>query len=140
MRLIAATVLALTISFKLAVGPATAAELVMFESEGCDWCEVWDEEVGVIYAKTDEAKVAPLKRLDIDDPRKGSLSKIRPVMYTPTFVMMDAGKEVGRIMGYPGEDNFWWLLSELVAKVKAPVSGCRTSQTASTGISDSPKC
>jgi len=140
MRLIAGTVLALTISFKLAVWPATGAELVMFESDGCEWCEVWDEEVGVIYAKTDEAKIAPLRRMDIDDPRKGSLSEIRPVMYTPTFVMMDAGKEVGRIMGYPGEDHFWGLLGELVARVKGPVSGCPASQTAAATAPDSPKC
>jgi len=140
MRLIAGTVLALTIGLKLTIGPAIGAELVMFESEGCEWCEIWDEEVGVIYAKTDEAKVAPLRRMDIDDPRKGSLSKIRPVMYTPTFVMMEAGEEIGRIMGYPGEDNFWWMLGELVAKVNTPVSGCLGPQTVSTKVTNSSKC
>ena len=34
--------------------PCMAAELVMFESEACEWCEVWDEEIGVAYSKTSE--------------------------------------------------------------------------------------
>jgi len=136
MRLIAGIVLAMTVS----LNPVNGAELVMFDSEGCDWCEAWDAEIGIIYDKTDEASVAPLKRLDIDAPRDETLSKIRPVMYTPTFVMMDAGREVGRIMGYPGEDNFWWLLSELIDKVKTPVSGCPGTQTVSANAAKPSQC
>jgi thioredoxin-related protein len=122
---------AIVVTLLLGLQPANSAELVMFDSPACDWCEAWDQEVGVVYAKTDEAVVAPLRRMDIDDPREGPLANIRPVMYTPTFVMMDKGKEVGRIMGYPGEDNFWWLLGELVGKVSTPVSGCPTNKSVS---------
>ena len=109
MRLVAGCLLALLISLK----PLGAAELVMFESPACEWCEVWDEEVGVVYAKTDEAKTAPLRRMDIDAQRNGPLAKIRPVIYTPTFVVMDGGKEVGRIVGYPGESPFWGCVSRI---------------------------
>ncbi len=105
---------------------AVAAELVMFESPECEWCEAWHEDVGIIYSKTEEAKKIPLFRMDIDAPRSGALSKIRPVMYTPTFVVMDKGSEIGRIMGYPGEDHFWGMLGEIVAKIDTPVNGCPT--------------
>jgi len=42
-----------------------AAELVMFESEACEWCEVWDEEIGVAYDKTQVSTVVPLRKVDI---------------------------------------------------------------------------
>jgi len=120
--------------------PVRAAELVMFDAPSCEWCEAWEEEVGVIYTKTDEARSAPLRRIDIDAPRTGALTKIRPIMYTPTFVLMDNDKEVGRIMGYPGEENFWGLLGVLIAKVKTPVSGCATTHVASNDSAKTPVC
>ena len=29
-----------------------ASELIMFNSPYCEWCEVWEEEVGIIFDKT----------------------------------------------------------------------------------------
>ena len=104
--------------------PAGAAELVMFESPYCEWCERWDEEVGIVYAKTGEARAAPLRRVDIDDDRPADLKGLRSIIYTPTFVLMDKGREVGRITGYPGEDFVWGLLQQLLAGVEAGTAGC----------------
>lgn len=42
--------------------PARAAELLMFESGGCIYCQRWDRAVGSIYDKTPEAKILPLLR------------------------------------------------------------------------------
>jgi len=112
------------LTFIFGMQSAPAAELLMFESAGCEWCEIWDEEVGIIYPKTSEARAAPLRRLDIDTPREGKLSGLRPVMFTPTFILMDKGKEVGRILGYPGESNFWGLLDEMIARLPDDISAC----------------
>ena len=101
----------------LSVSAAKAAELVMFESEGCDWCEAWDEDIGVAYDKTSEAKIVPLRRVDLDDDRPADLSHLEGLMYTPTFVVMKDGLGVGRIIGYPGEDFFWQLLNEIIEKI-----------------------
>lgn len=100
-------------------GVGTGAELVMFESDSCEWCEAWHAEVGVIYAKTAEARIAPLRRVGIEDPLPADLSQIRGVHYTPTFVLMQDGGEVGRILGYPGEDFFWGLLNVELGKLKS---------------------
>ena len=100
-----------------APGGAQAAELVMFETLGCPWCMAWDKEVGVIYHKTAEGRTAPLRRLDIGDPRLPELAALPGILYTPTFVLMDGGREVGRIVGYPGEDLFWGLLGELFQRL-----------------------
>jgi thioredoxin-related protein len=95
---------------------SSAAELVMFESEACEWCEVWDEEIGVAYDKTSEAKVVPLRKVDIDDGPHPDFKHLEGLIYTPTFVVMDRGKELGRIIGYPGEDFFWQFLNEILVK------------------------
>jgi hypothetical protein len=45
------------------------------------------------------------------------LEKVKAVLFSPTFVVMDKGREVGRILGYPGEDFFWPMLEEILKKV-----------------------
>ena len=103
----------------ISVMEARAAELVMFESPSCEWCEAWDRDVGVVYHKTDEGHLAPLRRVEIHGPRPEGLEGVDAVVYTPTFVLLDAGRELGRITGYPGEDHFWGLLEVLLEKLNA---------------------
>lgn len=98
------------------VAKVAATELIIFESSGCVWCETWNEEIGDSYDKTTEAQSAPLRRVDVDDHRPDDLNHINGIVYTPTFVMIKDGSEVGRIIGYPGEDFFWQLLNELIVK------------------------
>jgi thioredoxin-related protein len=98
---------------------ARGAELLMFESLTCEWCQKWDEEVGVIYAKTAEGRMAPLRRIDIYETRPADLRSVRGIIYTPTFVLWDRGREIGRVVGYPGEDGFWGLLGVIVGKLDA---------------------
>jgi len=103
------------------VMPANAATLLMFESSTCSWCERWHAEIGPAYPKTPYAKVAPLKRIDLDRDRPAPFRSIRGIVYTPTFVLWDKGKEIGRLVGYPGEDFFWPLLAKLILKL--PTTG-----------------
>lgn len=117
-------------------GAGDAAELVMFESDSCEWCELWHEEVGVIYAKTAEAGIAPLRRVSIEDPVPGDLEHVRGIRYTPTFVLMEDGVEVGRILGYPGEEFFWGLLGMELEKLKSDAPGDR-AQSGASGCVDS---
>jgi hypothetical protein len=107
----------------LSLSRAQAAQLVMFEQPGCPWCEAFDRDVGVIYAKTDEAKRAPLRRLDINEPLPPNLSFIQVERLTPLFVLVDKGHEIGRIRGYGGEEMFWTQLYMLMQKLKASGSG-----------------
>lgn len=97
-----------------------AAELVMFEQAGCVWCAAFDREVGTVYDKTDEGRRAPLRRLNIERPLPPDLAFIKSERLTPLFVLVDKGREIGRIRGYPGDDNFWGLLGMLIKKLDAP--------------------
>jgi len=115
----------LALVFLVSASPAfSAGELVMFNSSYCDWCELWEQEVGVVYEKTSEARIAPVRRVDIHDARPDDLKWIKRVVYTPTFVLINGGKEVGRINGYPGEGFFWGLLDEMVDKLAIPLRAC----------------
>lgn len=109
--------LAVLLAVLLAPFAANAAELVMAEQAGCEWCEAWDEEVGAVYHKTDAGRIAPLRRVNIHDPLPRDLDFIRGLAFTPTFVLVHEGKEVGRILGYPGEAFFWGLLEELIREL-----------------------
>ncbi|HKL65679.1 MAG TPA: hypothetical protein VJ886_06170 [Roseovarius sp.] len=90
-----------------------AAELLMVERHGCHWCERWNAEIGPIYPKTDESLRAPLRRAQIDDLPENVAFTSRPV-FTPTFVLIDEGRELGRIEGYAGDEFFWFLLGQLL--------------------------
>ena len=110
------TAIALLVAAVLSSTGTYAAQLVMFNASECEWCERWDEEVGVIFSKTDEGKRLPLRRVDIHDDRPADIKWIDRVVYTPTFILIEKGREVGRINGYPGEDHFWGLLGVLIKK------------------------
>jgi hypothetical protein len=36
--------------------------------------------------------------------------------FTPTFIVVQDGAEIGRIEGYPGEDFFWGLLGRILER------------------------
>lgn len=105
-----------------AVAPSRAADegtqLVMMEEDGCGWCERWLEEIGGFYDKTPEGRIAPLRRVDVHGPLPRDLVFLNPSYFTPTFILVASGREVGRIQGYPGEDFFWTMLGDLLAKLK----------------------
>jgi thioredoxin-related protein len=107
--------LVLALAFSL---PAAAAELIMFEAAGCPYCARWNREIAPIYPKTEEGKRAPLRRVDIAAPRPADLAGIANIVYTPTFVLLEDGREIGRIVGYRGDEVFWSLLAELFAKLE----------------------
>jgi len=91
-----------------------ALELVMVEEVGCRWCARWNAEIAPIYPKTEEGRIAPLRRLDIRDVAPGTLAVTQPVVFTPTFVLARDGAEIDRIEGYPGEELFWWFLAAVM--------------------------
>ena len=92
---------------------AKATELIMVEQDGCHWCAQWNKEIAPIYPKTAEGKIAPLRRVNIRDLPRDISFQSAPV-FTPTFVLVDEGQELGRLEGYSGDQFFWFLLSKLL--------------------------
>lgn len=89
-------------------------QLVMVESQGCRYCDLWHEEIGRTYATTAEGRLAPLVRLDIGS---ATARRFPRIVYTPTFILVRTdGQEVGRIIGYSGADHFWGDLTRLLSR------------------------
>lgn len=99
-------------------------QLIMFQQEGCPFCAAWNREVGGIYRKTDEAKLLPLRRVDIHTTRPIDLRSIDGIVYTPTFVVLHCGREVQRIVGYAGKEQFWEMLDIGVQKIGPHPKNC----------------
>lgn len=115
-----ACALLVLLALPLCASGGRAAELVMFDDPGCSWCRLWHAEIGPGYPHTPEGKQAPLRRVHIRDQATAGVELASPVRGTPTFVLADNGREVGRIVGYPGSDFFYPRLAELLQRLPEP--------------------
>lgn len=118
MKLLAGVVAATAIFCQTSLAWAEDLRLLMFEQPGCIYCAKWDADVSPEYPLTDEGRAAPLERVGLRDPLAEGITLRSPPLFTPTFVLLRDGVEVGRIEGYPGEDFFWGLLGQLIAEAR----------------------
>ncbi|MCS6922270.1 MAG: hypothetical protein NZM07_10225, partial [Elioraea sp.] len=97
------------------------AVLVMLERHDCPYCRRWLREVGPAWQASDLGRRAPLRRVDIGrGPLPPDLAFLRAAVFTPTFVLVKDGREIGRIVGYQGEALFWQAAEALVGKLAEP--------------------
>lgn len=102
----------------LATPALHAAELIVVESDDCPYCVQFHAEVGEIYPKTEEGKRAPLRTWQLGTPFPENYLMKEPVTFTPTFILIDNNKEVDRLVGYQGDEFFWYLINEMLGKLK----------------------
>ncbi|MDP2802175.1 MAG: thioredoxin family protein [Phreatobacter sp.] len=114
MRLIRWLILLTSLAAGTAASPAYALELLMFERAGCPWCVRWNREVAPAYEASEEGRIAPLRRINMDRGQPAGLALKLPVHYSPTFVLMHEGREIGRLIGYIDASTFWGLLTKMV--------------------------
>ena len=114
---LAMAVFALLISFTALAGTVSAAELILFKSARCPSCVAWEREIGRSYAATSEGQRAPLQHVDIDGGRGSNVADRYGVEVTPTFVLVERGREVGRIEGYSGSRPFWTQFHALLGRL-----------------------
>ncbi len=95
------------------------AVLVMIGDPGCPYCARFEREVAPGYTASEDGKLAPLVRRDRHDADVAFLPRI---VYSPTFVMLVRGREVGRIVGYGGADLFWMQVERLLADARAALA------------------
>ena len=99
----------------------------MFEQAGCAWCEAFDREIAPFMARPTKACAL---RCAASISRSGAarLAFIEVERLTPLFVLVENGREIGRIRGYPGEDHFWGLLGVLIKKLDKSGTGGERAQ------------
>lgn len=115
----------LAVYLALASGPSARAtetaneeltsglKLLMVEEAGCGFCVRWMAEVGPGYRASSEGRSAPLVVRDRSDP---DVKRFGRIVYTPTFILLRDGVERGRILGYPGADFFWSMISDMLRR------------------------
>jgi hypothetical protein len=96
----------------------------MVDDAACPYCVRWHREVGPGYRLSSEGRFAPL---NIVKRVSAGAHRLANVRYTPTFVLLDGDREVGRIVGYGGSEMFWSqaqnLFAEAGLKVEPTVPG-----------------
>ena len=109
----------------LHVTPARGQELIMFETRGCIYCKKWHDDIGPAYSKSKEGKIAPQRRVEMIENFQYQFKLNAPITISPTFVLVSKRREVGRIIGYTGDEFFWFLLSELLANHRSSNFGSK---------------
>jgi thioredoxin-related protein len=97
--------------------PSQAAELIMVDHRGCSYCVSFNREVTPGYAGTEAGQAAPLRHVSPLKKWPSDLAGVTPARFTPVFILVDEGREIGRFAGYNGEASFWSRLQPLLAKL-----------------------
>ena len=75
-----------------------SAQLVMFETDDCRWCENFRRKTARVYAESDAASKAPIRFMSIEDGPPPKRYRLASFSKTPMLVMFDPyGRELGRI-------------------------------------------
>ena len=106
-----------TLFFTAIVHNAAAdARLIMVTSEHCPYCQAWERDVGAVFNKSSYAAKLPLTRVEIGRKMPKNISLKKPIIGTPTFLIIRNGQEIDRQRGYVDEEIFYWWLSENMAE------------------------
>jgi hypothetical protein len=81
------------------------------------WCQRFDREIAPAYDKTTEGSARRCAASISANRSRRTLAFIRRERFTPVFVLIDNGREFGRIRGYPGEAFFWGLFATLLERL-----------------------
>jgi thioredoxin-related protein len=96
---------------------AYALELLMLHNKHCGYCIAFMKEVAVDY----EYRDMPLVIIDAynqPDWFKEAYkeNRIKPIRGTPTFIIWNGRKELGRLVGYSGKEWFYTNLDSMFKK------------------------
>lgn len=89
-------------------------ELLVLEADGCTYCGLFRRDVLPAYRTSERGKEVPVRFLDVNDVPASNVELETPVDIVPTFVVLKNNKELGRIPGYTGPENFFHTINYLL--------------------------
>ena len=92
-------------------------QLIVLEAPGCIYCNLFRRHVVPAYNTSPKSRDVPLKFIDLNDKAYDELGLDSPVDMVPTAVLLQNNREVGRIPGYMGPENFFHAINHLMARV-----------------------
>jgi thioredoxin-related protein len=90
-------------------------QLVVMEAEGCIYCTVFRRDVLPSYEESERGKDMPVRFVDVNDVVKSGIELVQPIDILPTFVVVKDNREVGRIPGYVGPEDFFHSINYLLS-------------------------
>ena len=107
----------ITLFFMAIIQNVAAGErLIMVTSQHCPYCRAWERDVGAVFYKSPYAAKLPLTRVEIGSKIPKNILLKKPIIGTPTFLIIRNGQEIDRQRGYVDEEIFYWWLSEHMAE------------------------
>ena len=116
MRLFLAAVIAATIAGGLPTGSsakpngeadaiagnaAPRTEVIVFEIGGCTYCTAFRDNLGARYLASTTNRAAPMRFVDVGRLDPQSFQLRADINTVPTIVVLQDGREVDRVEGYP---------------------------------------
>lgn len=93
-----------------------AYELVVFEADGCVYCEVFRTDVLPLYKSSKIGRETPIRFINVSRSDESGMRLSSAITIAPTVVLMHQGQEVDRIIGYTGPFNFMKLVAYMMGR------------------------
>lgn len=95
-------------------GGRAKTEVIVFEIGGCQYCTAFRDNLGARYLASTTNAAAPMRYVDVGrlDPRSFQLRS--DITTVPTIVLMQDGKEVDRVEGYPLSEVLFGMVKSRV--------------------------
>lgn len=94
--------------------PDSRFEVLVVEIDNCIYCGLFRRDVAPTYTASPRAKSAPMRFVDINAPDVDRIALQAPIDTIPTVLVVENGREVGRIAGYVGPEIFFHSLSQIL--------------------------
>jgi thioredoxin-related protein len=95
---------------------SSGLEIVVMEAPGCIYCDVFRRDILPSYQASEHGRLVPVRFVDInDDAAANALALDTPINIVPTFLVIKNNKEVGRIPGYTGPEDFFHSINFLLS-------------------------
>jgi hypothetical protein len=98
--------------------PPSDLQLVVIEVPGCIYCRIFRRDVLPGYEASPRAREVPLRFVDLNEPGADGLELSAPITIVPTVLLVEGTREVGRITGYTGPENFFHSVNYMLSTTR----------------------
>ena len=90
------------------------AEVLVFEAAGCRYCVAFRDNLGARYLSSTTNTAAPLRYIDATRLDPNAFQLRTEITIVPTIVLMQDGREVDRVEGYPVSEALFGMVKSRV--------------------------
>ena len=95
---------------------ASLYELIVFEVDGCTYCQDFRTQILPVYTSSPMGRQAPVRFVNVSHSDETKMGLNAAITVAPTVVLMREGQEIDRIVGYTGPINFMTMMRFLLGQ------------------------